>query len=315
MKKSKHLNRIDKKRRTRIIKRKILTSLLILMFLFSFLIEHVPSMPEWNSIFSKLGIGEEEIPFSDAPLKVIFPDVGQGDCAIVIADGETLLIDAGNPESSDNILKILKKSSVSELDYVAVTHPHLDHYGGLTGVLPGIKVSCLLLTDISCIRMDFWGEYRSFLKLAENIPAVYPEPGQSFSLGKGEFTVLGPVKDSPDPNNMSLVIKLEYGDCSFIFTGDAEKEEEMSLVNNGSPVEADVLQVSHHGSHTSSTDVFIRAVNPETAVIQCEAGNAYGHPNRDTLNILGKYGIKVRRTDLEGNIYMGCDGKSIQVAA
>lgn len=313
MKNIKKLNRIEKKKRISLLKRKIRIGILIILMIFSILTEHIQRIPNWNQIFEKVGLGEEQVPFNNAPLKVIFPDVGQGECAIIVADDEAMMIDAGNPENGEKLIKLLRKYSIKKLDYIVATHPHIDHYGGFYNIIGEIPISNLIIPNTSCVHMDFWSQYNRFLKLAEGIPITYEKAGKSFSLGKGKFTILGPLKEHPEANNMSLIIKFDYGDCSFLFTGDAEKEEELSVLNSGVDLKSQVLKVSHHGSHTSSAEAFVKAVDPDIAVIQCGKGNAYGHPNKDTLNTLGRYGISVYRSDIDGTLFIGSDGKKLSI--
>ena len=138
-----------------------------------------------------------------------------------------------------------------------------------------------------------------------------PEPAQTFSLGDVKFTILGPVKSYSDLNNNSIVLKMTYGNTSFIFTGDAESSSEIDVVNRGYNLSADVLKVGHHGSSTSTSSSFLQAVSPKYAVISVGSGNKYGHPAQDTLIKLAETNTNVYRTDESGTIIAKSDGQRI----
>ena len=116
-----------------------------------------------------------------------------------------------------------------------------------------------------------------------------------------------------ETNNTSLVLRIDYGVTSFLLTGDMENTAETDLVNSGANLKADVLQVGHHGSSTSTSYLFLNAVLPEMGVISCGAGNKYGHPHEETLSILRDAKVDVYRTDLQGTITIGSDGQNFTV--
>ena len=122
------------------------------------------------------------------------------------------------------------------------------------------------------------------------------------------MSVLGPVKDYDNLNDESLVLRFDYGDSSFLFTGDQESDAEEDVLASGADVDVDVLKVGHHGSNTSSSESFLAAVSPEIAVIQCGEGNEYGHPHLETLERLEAQNVTVYRTDLSGSIVITADG-------
>ena len=138
-----------------------------------------------------------------------------------------------------------------------------------------------------------------------------PEPGAVFTLGDAAVTILGPVQDAEDRNNMSIVCRVDFGRRRFLFMGDAEKEEEASLLAAGADLAADVIKIGHHGSRTSSTADLLDAVNPRYALITCGADNSYNHPHQVTLDALAKRRIASYRSDLCGTIVVRCDGDAI----
>jgi competence protein ComEC len=138
-----------------------------------------------------------------------------------------------------------------------------------------------------------------------------PSPGDTFSLGGADIQILAPLNPSDEPNNTSIVLKLTYGDVSFLFTGDAEREEEAEILEAGYDLSATVLKVGHHGSETSTSYPYLREIMPQYAVISCGTGNSYGHPREETLSKLRDADVTLFRTDLQGTITATSDGKTV----
>lgn len=240
---------------------------------------------------------------------VYFLDVGQADAALVLCDGKSMLIDGGNSDDSSRIYSFLKQMDIQKLDYVVCTHAHEDHCGGLSGALNFAAADTILAPVTEYDSKAF----NSFKKYAaqQNLTITVPQAGDSFQLGSADVKILGPIHASDDPNNTSIVLRIQYGETSFLFTGDAEREEEQDILNSGSELSSTVLKVAHHGSETSTTYPFLREVMPEYAVISVGKNNSYGHPSDDTLSRLRDAGTKICRTDLEGDIVCTSDGKSV----
>jgi competence protein ComEC len=243
-------------------------------------------------------------------LTVYFIDVGQADSALIACDGAAMLIDGGNAADSDLIYAFLKKHGVSHLEYIVGTHAHEDHIGGLAGALNYATVDTAL-----CPVTEFaGGAFRNFVKyLDEQGKAItVPKPGDTFKLGLAEFTILGPINTSEEPNNTSVVLKLTYGEVNFLFTGDCERDEEADILETGRDLSADVLKVGHHGSETATSYPFLREIMPQYAVISCGENNSYGHPDEATLSRLRDAGTTVFRTDMQGTITAESDGKTVR---
>lgn len=241
--------------------------------------------------------------------EVHFIDVGQADSELVISDGKTMLIDGGNADDSNLIVSYLRDLNIDYLDYVVCTHAHEDHVGGLSGALHECGVGRVLCSTESYSSKAFGNFKRYSNKRGREIEI--PSPGDSFSLGESSVEVFSPIKEYEDTNNNSIVLKVTYGDTSFLFTGDAEREVESDMLDGGFDLTADVLKVGHHGSSTSSSYPFLREVMPKYAVISCGRDNSYGHPHREPLSRLADVGAKIYRTDEQGHIIARSDGKNI----
>jgi competence protein ComEC len=246
---------------------------------------------------------------NEAGLTVYFIDVGQADSALVLCGGAAMLIDGGNVADSDLIYAFLKNCGVTYLDYIVGTHAHEDHIGGLAGALNYATVGTTYcpVTEFDSKAFDSFVKY-----LGEQDKAItVPSPGDTFTLGGADVEILGPIRPSDEPNNMSIVLKLTYGDVSFLFTGDAERAEEADIIEAGYDLSVTVLKVSHHGSETSTIYPFLREVMPEYAVISCGKNNSYGHPDENLLSRLRDADAMVFRTDMQGTITATSDGKTV----
>lgn len=244
--------------------------------------------------------------------EVHFIDVGQADSALIECDGETMMIDGGNVADSNVVAAYLKKEDVTELNYVVCSHAHEDHVGGLSGALSVTKADNIYAPKTEANTKA----YKNFKKKAEeqNVEIKHPNVGDEIQLGSSTVEFLGPVDENgKDLNSTSIVLKITYGNTSFLFTGDAESDEEEEILNSGADLKSTVLKVGHHGSRTSTSYPFLREVMPQYAVISVEKGNSYGHPNEETLSKLSDAGVEVYRTDESGDIVMTSDGNSINV--
>lgn len=245
-------------------------------------------------------------------LMVYYLDVGQGDAILLQQNDATMLIDTGDNGMEQQLLDQLDALDVTQLDVLVCTHYHADHIGGAAEVLQNITVDRVLLPSGSATTQT----YEDMLDIIDQkgIPTSFPKIGYTGQLGEADYQVVGPkVEDSDNQNDNSLMIRFQYGNASFLFTGDAEATEEADTMATGYEIQADVLKVGHHGSDTSTSQLFLQAVNPVCAVISCGTGNDYGHPHQETLDKLSEAGVTVYRTDLSGTITMVTDGAAIRV--
>lgn len=239
-------------------------------------------------------------------MRVHFLDVGQGDCSFIeLGNGQTMLIDAGNPEDGDDIVDYIKDLQYGDIDYVVATHPHDDHIGGMAEVLKTFPVEKMYMPNAVHTSYSF----ENLLNVIEekDIDLNVAKSGTSIlNSGPINIDILSPVQEEySEMNNYSAVVRIIYGESSFLFTGDAEKIVENEILN--SEIDVDVLKVGHHGSNSSSSEAFIEVTTPQIAVISCGQDNMYGHPDYEVLSILDENNVKVYRTDEAGTIMVTAD--------
>lgn len=249
----------------------------------------------------------------DSDFAVHFIDVGQADASLVICDGKTMLIDGGNVADSSVIYSYLKQNNITHLDYIIATHPHEDHIGGLSGALNAATVG----VAYSPVKSYDSGVFNTFVKHLSNrgVSITVPKVNDTFMLGSAKCAVLAVNTENSDPNNLSIVLRIVYGETSFLFTGDAEREVETALVAREAELESTVLKVGHHGSRSSTSYMFLREIMPKYAVIHVGNGNDYGHPTEEVLSRLRDADVTLYRTDIHGNIICVSTGKEVIFAS
>jgi beta-lactamase superfamily II metal-dependent hydrolase len=246
-------------------------------------------------------------------LQVHFIDVGQGASQLIIgSSGKTILIDAGNNNQEEEIVAYLRKNSIQKIDILVGTHPDADHIGGLDAVIDNFEIGKIYMPKV-----------QSNTKTFEDVLLAIQRKGLKISTAKAgvsldwepdaKVQMIAPVREYNDDNDMSAVIKLTFGEISFLFTGDAESKSEHDMINSKADLKSDVLLVAHHGSKSSTAEAFLDAVQPSYGVIQVGENN-YGHPAPEILERLNKRGVKVYRNDLHGDIVFVTDGKNIKVS-
>ena len=245
-------------------------------------------------------------------IQVHFLDVGQGDCALVVSEDGVILIDSSykNSNVTKSIIDYIKKLGISKIDYFVLTHPHADHIGGAPSIINEFEIEKLFMPNCVTDTKIF----EDTLDAIENndVDLIEAVSGEEHCLGEIEFKILAP-NYSVSYNNLndySIVIRLVYGNTSVMFTGDAEKlsESEILSLYPASQLKSDILKVGHHGSSTSSSIEFLRAVSPSVAIISVGEGNSYEHPHDVTLETLYGLDIPYYRTDNDGTIVFYSDG-------
>lgn len=242
-------------------------------------------------------------------MEVHFLDVGQGDSTLITCGGHAMLIDAGDDSKGTLIQNYLKKQNIEKLDYLVLTHPDSDHIGGAPVIIAKFEIDKVFLSNYEKDNKT----YQKLIQALDNKGLKYttPQTGSQYFLGAAEITILGPNKEYDNPNDASVALLIQNGENRFLFTGDATEDAENDILANNADISADVYHAGHHGSKTSTSGDFFKAVSPVSAVISCEEGNSYGHPHAQTLNTFRMNGVDVYRTDEEGTIIAVSDGSSI----
>lgn len=272
-----------------------------------------PSTPLTENQESKSQTDNSQ-PFGDKILKVHFLDVGQADSILVqLPDGPSILVDAGNNDDGPAVVSYLKQQGIKKIDYLVGTHPHEDHIGGLDDVIRAFDIGQAYMPRVTTNTKTF-----------EDVLLAVKDKGLKITTAKAGVTILDQDRlkvdlvapcgsDYEDLNNWSAVTRIKYGSTSFLLTGDAEAQSEKEMLASGVDLKADVLKVGHHGSSSSTTPTFLKAVAPKYAVISVGAGNDYGHPHKETLSKLANAGVQLYRTDQDGTVVLASDGKNITV--
>lgn len=293
-----------------------------IIFIVSAILMSIGGMEVYQSFFNR-GPLKRKIKYDINPfdkdnnediLKIHFLDIGQGDSILIQQSNITMLIDGSNWINGHRICKYLNRHNIYKLDYIIATHPHPDHIGGLPTVLKTFPIKNIIMTKNNPYTKNRHRKYHSnLLNMAKRYgdKIIHPKPGEIFNLGKARLKILAPNRDDyTRVNNHSIVIKLIFGENVFLLTGDAEKCSEYEMMKKYN-VSADVLKVGHHGSCTSSSEKFIRAVSPKHAIISVGYNSFYGQPDKCVLERLSKVNAKLYRTDKQGTIIVQSDGKEI----
>lgn len=248
-------------------------------------------------------------------LKVHFLDVGQADSIVIqTPEGQTLLVDGGNKNDSDFIKDYLQELGVKELETVIATHPHEDHIGGLQSIMESFPVRNFYMPQVIHTTKTFEDMLTSVEK--SGAKKIVARVGRNISTSEEYLSMIFLAPNSnkyEELNNYSAVLKVSYKDISFLLTGDAEEFSEKEMLDNNRSVRATVLKVGHHGSRTSSSLDFLRAVKPAYAVISCGKDNVYGYPHPKSIENLNNLNIGILRTDILGTLVLETDGDKLGI--
>ena len=242
---------------------------------------------------------------------VKFFDVGQADSILVQSAGVNMLIDAGTNNMGNTVVQNLKDLGITKIDYLVGTHPHEDHIGGMDDVINNFEIGTIYMPKVQTNTKTF----EDVLDAISNkgLTITTPEVGYVFEVGNTKCEVMcagtGTTEENSNLNLSSIVIRMVYGEESFLFMGDAEEKNESSR----QWPQTTVLKVGHHGSDTSSSESFLNQVKPEISVISVGINNTYGHPKKITLDKLNALETSIYRTDQNGTITITCGGTSCVV--
>ena len=276
----------------------------------------VTAVSNLYSDYKSFSEAKQAIADSNSLFSVHFLDVGQGDSTLIRSPGgKYMLIDCGPTDSGEYVVKYLKDLGVEVLDYLLITHPHEDHYGGAERGIGNFGVETLIIHEAFADEYpyDMFIDELEDSKYTDKAGIHFAKPDDSFLFDNcAEFMIIAPEKaDTDNLNNSSICLKMIFGSTSFLFTGDAEKQVEREMLANGYNLSADVYQAGHHGSSTSNTAAFVEEINPQFAVISCERNNDYGHPHKETLETFKELGVQVLRTDEMSDIVIFSDGENV----
>lgn len=245
---------------------------------------------------------------------VHFVDVGQGDCELINCKDKTVLIDSGEKDKGNKVVKYLKDNQVKRLDYVIATHPHTDHIGGLIEVFNNFEVLNLIMPKIPLKLIPTNSTYKKFLQTIKDkkIKVQEAKKGDVLNLGDSSLNLIPPSRDSYSKlNDFSVGALFNCEGFSFLFCGDMEKEAEKDVLKNDVNIKADVFKLSHHGSSTSNTKAFLEKVNPKYCVAEVGKNNSYRHPSEKVLALLKNKKIKLFRTDINGTVVFSIKDKKL----
>jgi len=273
-----------------------------------------------DGVFTALGLKKPPVAAipeeDDGNLYVHFIDVGQGDCELIVSGGKAVLIDCGEKKYAEYVISYIKSLKITKLDCIIATHPHSDHIGGMEAIIDEFKPDVLYMPQV---REDVTPTTSAFVRMLDAIERneaerLYARDGAVIDYGFWRLEFIAPVFNTYDNlNDYSVVVKAVCGENSFLFTGDIESSAEKDILDSGADISADVLKVAHHGSLTSSSARFLKAVGGDFAVIEVGAGNGYGHPNDGTVKRLEENGYEICRTDVFGDIVFVSDSYGINI--
>lgn len=290
------------------MKKKNIKRILTLLIIFSYiLIQLLDSSQSNNLEEEKTIINEMKPTIVYTNLTIQYIDVGQADSILISNNNRHMLIDAGNNEDGKKLVEYLKGQGIETLDYLVATHPHEDHIGGMDDIIRNFNINNIYMPEVYSLTTTFEEVINEIEK--KNLQITIPKINEEITFGEGVIRFIYSGKDTEDLNKSSIIMKMMFGNTSYLFTGDTTKEIEYKILT--SDINVDVLKVAHHGSEYSSSEEFLKRVTPEYAIISVGKYNDYNHPSLNTINRISKYTSNIYRTDELGTIILTSDGKNI----
>lgn len=304
-----HFNIFTKKQR-----KLIAYILAFLIFAISVFVLEITDTISLNQIKNAFGAIDGVTPV-DSDFAVYYLDVGQSDCTIVTCDEEVLMIDCGTLNQLNTIRQSLLSLDIKKIDYMVISHQHDDHMGSATEIINDYNVENFIMPRLAQSNNVTSKTYNVLINTINdnNITKIPAQNCKEFMIGEARVEILSPNSQSNNLNNMSVVLKITYGETEFLFQGDSETKIENDLIRADYDIDVDVLKIGHHGSKTSTSSKYLEATSPEIAVISSGYGNNYGHPNGEILKRLDGSEITTFITSLNGDIVISSNGEKITV--
>lgn len=286
--------------------KKFISFILAVLFIIGYYI--FEDIPTEESYSNKDEIKVNNIVTTD--LQIYYFDVGQADSTLIINNGHSMLIDAGNNEDGEKLVTYIKEElNITTIDYVVGTHPHEDHIGGLDDIINNFNIKEVYLPEAMTTTKTFEDVLDAIAN--KELSITVPTIGETFKLGEADFEVIYTGTGEKDLNEASIILRMIFGNKTYLFTGDITEEVEETILNSN--IDIDVLKVAHHGSKYSSSEEFVNIATPEYAIISAGEGNSYGHPEPETLTRLKKHTNNIYITKDLGTILLTSDGKTITI--
>ncbi len=296
--------------RDSLIKLFVSCALLLILLLALITFSEGGAMPTWKEIGNALGLTQEELISDDF---VRFIDVGQGDSILISSNGHNAMIDFGdNSDNGRELLLKLDEYNIDDFDCLFMTHYDSDHIGGADAVIDSFNVDNVIIPKKEGEKTSAFRQVEDSLKNTD-ANVVVAQTGKLITIGDFCIEIVGYYRNEEESNDRSLILLADFNGTKFLFTGDAGKKIENTLMKEKKNLDCDVFKASHHGSKYSNSENFLKYITPEYTVISCGANNSYGHPHEEVIAALERVDSAIYRTDEEGDITFYMSGNDIIV--
>ena len=284
--------------------------ILALMLTAAFAITYTGLLPSWSDIYTHLSIDEPYFPQSADELRATFFDAGNADCAMICTKDFTVISDTGAPVYNCELIDALKRADISNVDLMIISHADSDHIGNALKIMNELDVKRVIMPDCGDLDLSDYEIYNAVIEYADTngIPVDFVHSGAVYNCGKIKITVLAPKVQLKSVNSNSVVFRLDYNKSSFLFTGDAETDEQRTLLDDDVLLKADIIKIPHHGRKSAFCKELLQSVQAKTAVITCGDITDY-KVSPQLLMYLESQNTDCLRTDLNGNITIITTGR------